>query len=255
MTIYLHMKVLSFFNHKGGVGKTTSALNVGAALSKLGHRTLLIDCDPQCNLSQGLGIFDADPSLYDSIRTGSFLPVVSILPNLGFVPSSISLASAELELVGRFSRESVLKVLLEPLLSKYDYIILDCPPSLGILNINALVASDLVIIPLQAKFFAFKGLDSLLEVIDKVKVGLNPKLGLGAVFVTLCNSNRNMTTSILNQLEEYFEHKLLTTKIRVNVSISGASSRGQNIFDYNSTSNGAIDYQNLTEELLLKTLN
>lgn len=246
------MKTIAILNHKGGTGKTTSAINIGAGLAKKGKRVLLVDIDPQANLTEGLGIRDAETSIYDSIRDSKKLPVIQINESLDLVPSSIDLLGAELEIVSKIGREKIITKLLKPLKSEYDYIILDCPPALGLLTINAIVASDTVLLPLEAEYFAYKGIDRLMGVIEQVQEHLNEKLTIGGVFVTKCNSQRTLTQTIVNSITDFFGDKVFDTKIRINVSLSEAQLQGQSVFDYAPESNGAKDYELLVDEIIRK---
>jgi len=246
------MKTIAILNHKGGTGKTTSAINIGAGLAKKGKRVLLVDIDPQANLTEGLGIRDAETSIYDSIRDSKKLPVIQIHERLDLVPSSIDLLGAELEIVSKIGREKIIAKLLKPLKSEYDYIILDCPPALGLLTINAIVASDTVLLPLEAEYFAYKGIDRLIGVIEQVQEHLNEKLTVGGVFVTKCNSQRTLTQTIVNSITDFFGDKVFDTKIRINVSLSEAQLQGQSVFDYAPESNGAKDYELLVDEIIRK---
>jgi len=246
------MKTIAILNHKGGTGKTTSAINIGAGLAKKGKRVLLVDIDPQANLTEGLGIRDAGTSIYDSIRDSKKLPVIQVNESLDLVPSSIDLLGAELEIVSKIGREKIITKLLKPLKGEYDYIILDCPPALGLLTINAIVASDTVLLPLEAEYFAYKGIDRLMGVIEQVQEHLNEKLTIGGVFVTKCNSQRTLTQTIVDSITDFFGDKVFETKIRINVSLSEAQLQGQSVFEYAPESNGAKDYELLVDEIIRK---
>jgi chromosome partitioning protein len=246
------MKTISLINHKGGTGKTTSTLNLGAAIANKGHKVLLVDLDPQANLTEGFGIKDPDISIYDSIRENIKPPILKINQNLSIIPSSIDLSGAELELISVIGREKILTKILKDIKKNYDYVIVDCPPALGLLTINAIVASDTILIPLEAEFFAYKGMDRLIGVIKEVKEHYNDKLEIGGVFITKCNPNRTLTKTIINSVNEHFEEKLFSTNIRINVALSEAQLQGVSVFDYDPTSNGAVDYNDLAEEILKK---
>lgn len=246
------MKTISILNHKGGTGKTTSAINLGAGLARRGKKVLLVDVDPQANLTEGLGVRNTEISIYDSIRDSRKLPIIRISENLDLVPSSMDLLGAELEIVSKMGREKIITKLLKPLKNNYDYIILDCPPALGLLTINAIVASDTVLLPLEAEYFAYKGIDRLIGVIDQVKEHFNEDLTIGGVFITKCNNQRMLTQTIVNSITEHFHERVFDTKIRINVSLSEAQLQGQSIFDYAPDSNGAKDYEMLVEELIQK---
>src|SRR5690554_5322838 len=246
------MKTIAILNHKGGTGKTTSAINIGAGLAKKGKRVLLVDIDPQANLTEGLGIRDAETSIYDSIRDSKKLPVIQIHGRLDLVPSSIDLLGAELEIVSKIGREKIVTKLLKPLKAEYDYIILDCPPALGLLTINAVVAADTILLPLEAEYFAYKGIDRLIGIVEQVQEHFNENLTIGGVFVSKCNYQRTLTQTIINSITEYFGPKVFDAKIRVNVSLSEAQLQGQSVFEYAPDSNGAKDYDNLVNEILNK---
>lgn len=244
------MKTISIMNHKGGTGKTTSSINIGAGLAKKGLRVLLLDIDSQANLTEGLGIGEAELSVYDSIRENKKLPILNISENLDLVPSSIDLLGAEMEIVSKIGREQILHKLLKPIRSEYDYIIIDCPPSVGLLTVNAMVASDIILLPLQGEYFAYKGVDRLLGIVNEVRDNLNDKLEIGGVFITQINPNRILTKTIVEKLTEDLQDKVFNTKIRINVALAEAQLQGQTIFDYAPDSNGAKDYEMLVEEIL-----
>lgn len=249
------MKTIAILNHKGGTGKTTSTSNIGAGLARLKKKTLLIDIDPQANLTEGLGIRDTDVSIYNAIRDDRYktpLPIIELSEYLHLVPSSLDLLGAELELVSRSKRESILEKLLEDVKWNYDYVIIDCPPAMGLLTLNALVPSDSVLVPLEAEFYAYKGIDRLISIIENVQFNFNPHLYIGGVFITKCNSQRVLTENIKTSVKKHFGDKLFDTSIRVNVALAEAPVTGQDIFNYAPNSNGAIDYSNLVDEILMK---
>jgi chromosome partitioning protein len=244
------MKTISIMNHKGGTGKTTSSINIGAGLAKKGLKVLLLDIDSQANLTEGLGKGDPELSVYDSIRENKKLPILNVTENLDLVPSSIDLLGAEMEIVSKIGREQILHKLLKPIRSEYDYIIIDCPPSVGLLTVNAMVASDTILLPLQGEYFAYKGVDRLLGIVKEVRDNLNDKLEIGGVFITQINQNRILTKTIVEKLTEDLQDKVFDTKIRINVALAEAQLQGQTIFDYAPDSNGAKDYEMLVEEIL-----
>lgn len=248
------MKTISIMNHKGGTGKTTSSINIGAGLAKKGLKVLLLDIDSQANLTEGLGKGDPELSVYDSIRENKKLPILNVSENLDLVPSSIDLLGAEMEIVSKIGREQILHKLLKPIRSEYDYIIIDCPPSVGLLTVNAMVASDTILLPLQGEYFAYKGVDRLLGIVNEVRDNLNDKLEIGGVFITQINPNRILTKTIVEKLTEDLQDKVFDTKIRINVALAEAQLQGQTIFDYAPESNGAKDYEMLVDEIL-KRLN
>lgn len=246
------MKTISIMNHKGGTGKTTSSINIGAGLAKKGLKVLLLDIDSQANLTEGLGIADPEESVYDSIRENKKLPVLNISENLDLVPSSIDLLGAEMEIVSKIGREQILNKLLKPLKQNYDYILIDCPPSVGLLTVNAMVASDTILLPLQGEYFAYKGVDRLLGIVQEVRENLNEQLDIGGVFITQINTQRILTKTIVDKLTEDLQDKVFDSKIRINVALAEAQLQGQSIFDYAPKSNGAKDYELLVEEIITK---
>ena len=244
------MKTICVVNHKGGVGKTTSVVNIGAGLALHGKRVLLIDIDPQTNLSESVGITNPEVSIYDSFSTGKSAPVIKIKENLDIIPSSLGLAGTELEIASRMARETVLKRILAPLKKDYDYALIDCPPSLGLLTINGLVASDEVYIPLEAEFLAYWGIDTIVGIIETVKSHFNESLMISGVFLTKFNKQRILTKSIRDEVNKFFGDVLFDSTIRVNVALAESPANGKDIFEYAPDSKGAEDYRNLVKEIL-----
>ena len=243
-------RVIAISNHKGGVGKTTSALNIGAGLNSLGKKILLVDLDPQANLSQSLGITEPEINIYGALRGRYPLQPVEITEGLDLIPSTLDLSGAEVELTGEAGREYILKELIDPLRSSYDFILIDSPPSLGLLTINAFTASDEVYIPLQAQYLALQGLTKLLEVVDKIQRRLNKDLTIGGVFITQYDGRKVLNRDVVTAIEGHFKDKVFKTKIRDNVALAEAPARGVDIFRYNSKSYGAEDYLSLCREIL-----
>ncbi len=243
-------KVIAIANHKGGVGKTTSVACIGAALARQGRRTLLIDLDAQQNLTFILnGDKETESSVYDSLVRGKSLPILQIGKNLDLVPSSLELARAESDLSSKMMREVILKNRINEIAENYDYILLDCPPSLGIITTNALVAATELYIPLTAEALPLKGLTMLDEVVSEIKEQINDRLVLGGVFLTRYNNrrlNKEVETAILSR----YGSKVFSTKIRENISLAEMPVTGSSIFDYDPNSNGATDYEALTKEIL-----
>ena len=239
-------RIISIVNHKGGVGKTTSVVSLGVALSQLGRKVLLIDLDPQRNLSDSLSVPQFGRTLYEALREGKDLPRVEVKPGLFVCPSSIDLVSMDLELGGVKGRERILRGLLSG--TDYDYILLDCPPSLGLLTINALSASGEVLIPLTPEALPAKGLGTLLEVVRKVEEGLNPDLHLGGVLITRYN-RRKINRIVEEYLRETFGSLVFQTKIRENVDVSEAPLQGTDILSYSPKSPGSQDYRSLALEV------
>lgn len=244
--------IYSISNHKGGVGKTTSTINIGAALANRNKKVLLVDLDPQANLTQSLGIKDIQISIYDNLKGEKMINTVEYRHNLHVLPSSLDLSAAEIELSSEPGREYILKDVLIQLLNKFDYILIDCPPSLGLLTINALAASDYVIIPMQAEYLPLRGLAKLTDVITKIKNRLNPKLQIGCVFLTQYDSRKVLNRDIASSVLEFFGDKSLTTKISSNIALAEAPSQGKDIFLYNKSCKGATDYDDLCNEMLKK---
>jgi len=245
--------IISISNHKGGVGKTTSAVNIGAGLSILKKKVLLIDLDPQANLTQSLGVReDEENNIYTAIRGEYKLEPIEIMKNLHLVPSTLDLSGAEVELSTETGREYILKELIDPIKSNYDYIIIDSPPSLGLLTINAFTASDEILIPLQAQYLALQGLSKLVEIVEKIKKRLNKDLKIRGVFITQYDSRKVLNRNVVETIETHFKNRVFKTKIRDNVSLAEAPTQGLDIFRYNAKSNGAIDYLSLSKEILKK---
>lgn len=245
-------KVISISNHKGGVGKTTSAINLGAGLNKLGKRILLIDLDPQANLSQSLGILEPERTIYGAIRGEYKLQPIEILPGLDVIPSTLDLSGAEVEMSSEPGREYILRELIEPIRSSYDYILIDSPPSLGLLTLNSFVASDEVLIPLQAQYLALQGMTKLIEVIGKIQKRLNKELKVKGVFITQYDSRKVLNRDVVVAIERYFPDEVFSTKIRDNIALAEAPAQGIDIFRYSPKSSGAEDYLALSRELLDK---
>ena len=242
-------QIISIVNHKGGVGKTTSVSSLGVALARMGKRVLLVDLDAQGNLTDSLTKTPGDRSIYDSLRTLETLPVVNIREGLDLCPSSIDLVSMDLELADKREREYRLSQLLQGL--DYEYILLDCPPSLGLLTINALTASTKVIIPLTPEALPAKGLGTLLDIIERTKETLNPGLSLGGILITRYN-RRKINRLVEETLRETFGDSVFKTKIRENVDISESPLQGMDIYSYSPNSIGAKDYESLALEVVSK---
>ena len=242
-------QTISIVNHKGGVGKTTSVSSLGVALARMGKRVLLVDLDAQGNLTDTLTKTPGDRSIYDSLRTLETIPVVNIREGLDLCPSSIDLVSMDLELADKREREYRLSQLLQGL--DYEYILLDCPPSLGLLTINALTASTKVIIPLTPEALPAKGLGTLLDIIERTRETLNPGLSLGGILITRYN-RRKINRLVEETLRETFGDSVFKTKIRENVDISESPLQGMDIYSYSPNSIGAKDYESLALEVVSK---
>ncbi|MFK7904380.1 MAG: ParA family protein [Chitinophagales bacterium] len=245
-------QVITFSNHKGGVGKTTSTVNVGVGLSEIGQKVLLIDLDPQANLTQSFGITKVDFNIYEALIGRYELRWTSLTENLDVVPSTLDLSGAEIELGAEPGREFILRELIEPVRDQYDFILIDTPPSLSLLTVNALTAADAVYIPLQAEYLALQGLTKLTTVIQKIQRRLNRKLQLGGVFLTQYDNRKILNREVAESVSNFFKDKVCQTKIRNNISLAEAPALGNDIFTYNSKSNGAKDYMSLSKEILAR---
>lgn len=246
-------KIISLLNHKGGVGKTTSAINIGAGLVELGQKVLLIDLDPQANLTLSLGIPRQKYTIYESIRGESELVPFTVKEGMDVITSSLDLSGAEMELINEAGREYILQELFQPVLEEYDYIIIDCPPSLGLLTLNALTTSDYVYIPLQTEFLALQGLTKIKQVIDKVRFRLNKKLQIGGVIATMYDARKVLNRDVVATIQKYFGDKVFNTLIRDNVTLAEAPAQRKDIFSYAKSSNGAKDYLSLCKEIMERT--
>ena len=251
-------KIISFANQKGGVGKTTSAINIAAAIGLKGKKTLLLDCDPQGNASSGVGIRRnrIGATTYD-ILIGRARAEDAIIKteykNLSVLPSSMPLAAAELELADLEDRAFRLKNALESVKNDYDYIFIDCPPSLGMLTINALTASDGVIVPMQCEYFSLEGLTQILSTVKQVKRLYNPDLSLTGILITMHNGRLNLSVQVLDELKKHYADKLFSTPVSRNVRLSEAPSFAMPIQYYDKYSKGSSAYDDIAAELLERT--
>lgn len=248
-------RIISVINQKGGVGKTTTAVNLAAYLAEAGCRTLLIDEDAQGNATSSLSAVAAPVSLslYDVLINGRPAREVigrTQLANLSLLPSSIDLAGAEIEMVDIPDRETLLRRVIEPVRDDYDFILIDCPPSLGLMTVNALTAADEVLIPIQAEFFALEGLSQLVKTVRTVKKRLNPKLNLLGILLTMYDGRTNLAVQVAQEVRTYFGDIVFDTMIPRTVKLSEAPSFGQPISVYEPKSKGAEAYRNLREEVM-----
>ena len=249
------MKIISICNQKGGTGKTTSAINICAYLALAKSKVLLVDIDPQGNATSGLGIDKKGitRSIYNVILEQAGIAgiiVPTAVPNLSLAPSNLNLTGAEVELVGVMGREFRLKRALEPVKGEFDFIIIDCPPSLGLLTINALTASDSLIIPIQCEYFALEGLSQLARTMNLVKDNLNPGLEIEGVLLTMADYRTNLTNEVINEARSYFKRKAYQTVIPRNIRLSEAPGFGKPIVLYDRNSLGAQKYSELCREIL-----
>lgn len=250
-------KIISIANQKGGVGKTTTAVNISAILAKKGKKVMLIDADPQGNASSGLGLEkNLDISLYDvlinDVSVNETLQDTAI-KNLKVCPSNMDLAGAEVELVSEMSREHRLKEKLDEVKEDYDFIIIDCPPSLGLITLNAFTASDSVLIPVQCEYFALEGLGQLLNTINLVKKHLNKCFDIEGAVLTMYDMRTNLSNQVVKEVKRYFEDKVYKTVIPRNIKLSEAPSFGMPITLYDPKSKGARSYEKLAKEILKNT--
>jgi len=250
-------KTIAICNQKGGVGKSTTAVNVGSYLALLGKQVLLVDLDPQgnatisCGVSRGRVTKTLHEALIDGLSLTEAL-ISSPIERLDVVPSSFDLADLELKLAQGPERETVIRKLCEPLQSRYDAILFDCPPSLGVLTVNALVASDCVLIPVQCEYLALEGLNALLRAIDQIKQQFNPHLKLGGIVLTMADFRANLTREVSEEVKRFFKDLVFETTIPRNVRLAESPSFGRPVCVYDPTSSGALAYQMLAREVALK---
>lgn len=248
-------KIIAIANQKGGVGKTTTCVNLCAGLAMLGKKTLLIDIDPQGNATRGVGIEkkSINYSVYEVIigeKQAEQVIIKTQIENLFIMPTNMNLAGAEIELVVVDNREYKLKQAIEKQKEKFDFILIDCPPSLGLLTLNSLIAADSVIIPIQCEFYALEGLSQLTNTIARVKKSLNTELKLEGVILTMFDSRTNLSIQVVDEVKKFFNNKVYKTIIPRNVRLSEAPSYGIPIFQYDKTSKGAMCYLELAEEII-----
>ena len=247
-------KIIAFANQKGGVGKTTSAVNVAASLGVLGYKVLLIDLDPQGNATSGVGIMKKTlkTTVFDMLTTEATADAVTIqtkYDNLSVIPAQTTLARAEYELGDTEKGEYVMKTKLSAIRDKYDYIIIDCPPSLGMLTVNAMTASDGVVIPMQCEFFALEGLSQLMFTISRIKQHYNKDLNVTGILITMHNNRLILSMQVINELRKHYAEKLFETTISRNVKVSEAPGFGAPVYYHEKRSKGAAEYMNVAKEL------
>ncbi|MBV8545618.1 MAG: ParA family protein [Acidobacteria bacterium] len=251
-------KIVALANQKGGVGKTTTAINLGASVAACERRVLLIDLDPQANATSGIGVTEADPSMYDVLIEN--MPLREIvrpteIPTLFLAPSSVDLVGAEVELRDAIGREYFLKRVLEPIAADFDYILIDSPPSLGLLTVNGLTAANSVLVPLQAEYFALEGVSQLLATIDRVKSAVNPSLDVEGIVLTMYDERMNLARQVSEEVRNHFGEKVYKTVIPRNVRLSEAPSFGKPIILYDIRSRGSEAYVSLAREFIQRAEN
>ncbi len=247
--------IFATVNQKGGVGKTTTAVNLASYLATFGKKILLVDSDPQGNASSGLGIDrnESEPCMYDVIINGTDIKTIikpSAISGLDVAPATANLAGAEVELTEIEFRESKLKNALMPVRDSYDYILIDCPPSLSLITVNALTAADQVIIPIQCEYFALEGLSQLIKTIDMIRKSINPDLRICGILLTMFDSRTLLSEQVAEETRQHFGGKVFKTVIPRNIRLAEAPSFGQPIVFYDPSSSGAVAYENLSREIL-----
>ncbi|WP_407398153.1 ParA family protein [Treponema sp.] len=246
-------KVITLVNQKGGVGKTTSAINIGAYIAEAGKKVLLVDFDSQGNMSSGVGVNKKKPTIYELMAGQASCDEAikhTALQNLDVISASIDLSGAVVELVGLDDREFYLKNAIAPVRDKYDYIIIDCPPSLGLLTLNGLAAADEVLVPMQCEYFALEGLTLLLQTVKQVQNGINKDLKIGGIFFTMYDSRTKLAEQVVKEVISYFKDYVFNTMIPRNIKLSEAPSHGEPICIYDPTCIGAKSYKKLAEEVI-----
>jgi len=250
-------KIITLANQKGGVGKTTSAINIAASLAVLDYKVLLVDADPQANATSGVG-FDpktVERSLYDCFvndATFSEVTLVTETPNMNLIPSHVDLVGAEIELINRPNREAVFKNLLNEVKDQYDFIVIDCSPSLGLITVNALTAADSVLIPVQCEYFALEGLGKLLNTIKIVQTRLNPNLEIEGILLTMFDPRLRLSNQVVDEIKRHFENIVFHTIIHRNTRLGEAPSFGKPAILYDAESKGSVNYMSLVRELLAR---
>ena len=248
-------QIICIANQKGGVGKTTTAINLSAALAVMNKRTLVVDCDPQANATTGMGLDKntLEKTLYHGLigeAVAKELVIDTDIDKLKIIPSRVELIGFEVEMMSKPERERILLSFLESVRDDYDYIIIDCPPSLSLLTLNAMTAADSVLIPLQSEFYALEGLSQLLETVKRIKVSINPDLKIAGILLTMFDKRTNLSFQVAEEAEKYFSDQVFKTKIPRNIRLGEAPSFGKPIFVYDPASKGAKSYKDLAKELV-----
>lgn len=252
-------RIIAIANQKGGVGKTTTSINLSAALAAKGKKVLVIDTDPQGNTTSGFGIDknNLDETIYELILEECSIMdciIVDVIPNVSVIPSNVNLAAAEIELIGVDRKEFILKNAVDYVVDKYDYIIIDCPPSLNMLTINSMTTADSVLVPIQCEYYALEGLSQLIHTVNLVKERLNPELEMEGVIFTMYDSRTNLSMQVVENVKNNLTQYIFTTLIPRNIRLAEAPSYGQPITIYDPKSAGAEAYMDLAEELIRKNI-
>lgn len=249
-------KIISIFNQKGGVGKTTTNINLSAALASMGKKVLVIDCDPQGNSTSGMGLNKSAVvySLYDLLMSDDIEAKEAVIRtefgNLDIIPSNVQLSGAEIEMVQMEKREYRLKEICKELKKEYDYIFFDCPPSLGLITINALVASDSILVPIQSEYYALEGVSQLVNTYKLVRKSLNKNLIIEGILITMFDSRNNLNHEVVSEIRKYFREKVYQTVIGRNIKLAESPSHGRPIMYYDKSSKGSVNYMDLAKEFL-----